>query len=114
MSPSKGRRSGSPGQRREGDVLGGASPTAQSIKEWLTEQTAYDYRPDADTIRVKADPQVDGTFAVRFIDYQSEATVDLLFVTGSEEGTVAEVLEATLEEVEFTSWPPTSGGLSFF
>lgn len=112
---SKRHRSGGRGQRREGDVLGGASPTARSIKAWLTEQGSYSYRPQPDTIQVVEDPQVDGTFAVRFTDNARDfPVVDLLFVTGHEEGSVAEQLEATLEEVEFSSWPPMSGALRFF
>ena len=90
---------------------------ADVIKGWLTEQTSYTYRPDASTIRVMEDPQVRGTWAVRFTDYEEERTVDLLFVTeqhSPEAQTDIEILEETLEEVEFEQWPPKSGSLKFF
>lgn len=117
--------SGGAGQRREGSVLGGALPAArhlnkQAVIDYLSGSRefgrAFDYNPVVGTVEVVADPQVDGTYAAQFQDVSDSRTVrtvQLLFVTGHEEGTVLEALEATLEEVEFTSWPPTSGSLRF-
>jgi hypothetical protein len=94
-----------------------------AIKRWLTEQDSYTYKPDPATIEVIADPQVSGTWAVQFTDLENADTeggvVQLLFVTGWETsqhpGAPAEqILDATLEEVEFESWPPRSGSLRFF
>lgn len=90
---------------------------AVDIKKWLVEQDDYDYQPDPDSIRVMKDPQVRGTFAVRFNDLDSERVVDLLFITEQRsEGldSVDDVLSETLEEVEYESWPPKSGSLRFF
>jgi hypothetical protein len=58
------------------------------------------------------DPQVPTTFAVRF--RQDGDLVDLMFVTGGEEGETDEVLSRTLEDAEFDIWPPVSGSLKFF
>lgn len=88
--------------------------TATAIKNWLMTQEGYTYRPDRDSIRVTEDPQVRDTWAVRFNDLADERVVDLLFILGSEEGSISEVLDRCLEEVEYTSWPPVSGNLSFF
>lgn len=89
--------------------------TADVIHNWLFRQQGYSYRPVPGTVEVCEDPQVADTFAVRFKDAADEGrTVDLLFICSDGEGTVDEVLDAVLEEVEFTTWPPTSGALRFF
>jgi hypothetical protein len=88
--------------------------TADVIKTWLAAQTSYDYRADPATIEVVPDPRVTGTWAAQFTDLKYREPVQLLFVTGGETGSDAEVLDRCLEEVEFDSWPPVSGNLQFF
>lgn len=75
---------------------------------------SYEYKPKPGTIKVIRDPKVDGTFAARFYDLGYDEVTDLLFVTGGVEGTIEEILDRTLEGVEFESWPPQSGSLKFF
>jgi hypothetical protein len=96
---------------------------AAAITSWLTGQmgdTGYDYRPKPKTVKVHPDPQVRGTYAVRFTDQNEEiGQVDLLFITAYDQeqdptATAAQILERTLEEVEYETWPPRSGGLQFF
>jgi hypothetical protein len=94
--------------------------TRAALSHWLANEmsSSFTYKPKPGTIQIVPDPQVTGTYAVQFTDEENADTeggvVQLLFVTGLEEGTINEVLEATLEEVEFESWPPQSGSLRFF
>ena len=75
----------------------------------------YDYRVKGDhsPVDVVEDPLVAGCFAVRFTNHD-DRTVNLMFQTQHVKAyDAAEVLGYCLEEVEFTTWPPTSGALSF-
>lgn len=91
--------------------------TKQTIHTWLTDGAeGFDYSPVPESVEVMADPQVDGTYAARFAD-EDGTTVDLLFVTASYPAdglTDAQLIEQTLEEVEYETWPPRSGSLRFF
>jgi hypothetical protein len=73
----------------------------------------YHYAAKPGTVRVIEDPQVRETYAARFEDPR-HGTVDLLFITGGETGETRAILDRTLEEVEYASWPPHSGRLQFF
>jgi hypothetical protein len=75
--------------------------------------------PEPGTVKVIHDPHVTGTFAARFQDRARgvngvPATIDLLFITAGEDGSPEDILDRTLEEVEYETWPPRSGGLQFF
>lgn len=90
--------------------------TSNDIRKFLMDpDNGFDFHPVAPSIQVMQDPQVDGTFAVRFAD-EGGVNIDLMFVTGweAENATcAADVLEDTLEEVEYETWPPRSGSLRF-
>jgi hypothetical protein len=86
----------------------------QDIKDYLTR-----YYPDHKIKGVCMDPQVEGTFAARIINKKG-FTIDLMWCTaqapayGPSPTTVDGLLDDTMEEVEFTAWPPVSGTLKFF
>ena len=61
---------------------------------------------DASKVEVFADPKVSGCYAARWTKGKDD-TVDMLFTNG-------EITADGLEEVEFKSWPPTSGAPKFF
>ena len=90
--------------------------TKAAVKKWIETKMSEDYiyKPQPGTVEVFSDPEVAGTYAARFKDdeYDGEHT-HLLFVTGTESGSDDEILSRCLEEVEFTTWPPTSGPLQF-
>lgn len=93
--------------------------TTAEVKLWIETkmQGSYDYHPQPGSVEVMPDPKVPGTFAARFTDTERDGeNVDLLFITGQGPSDVDDdaVLDATLEEVEFESWPPASGDLKFF
>lgn len=96
--------------------------TSKDVVEWIENKMVmtYDYAPEKGTVEVIEDPKVPGTFAARF--KEDGYDIDLLFVTSEAARTVpggsvdqiGDVLEMTLEEVEFEAWPPVSGNLRFF
>jgi hypothetical protein len=72
-------------------------------KEALDELNDYvDYKDTENKIEVVPDPRVDGAYAVRVYRKEDNYTFDLLWNRGA------------YDELEFTSWPPTSGNLKFF
>jgi hypothetical protein len=72
-------------------------------KEALDELNVYvDYKDTENKIEVVPDPRVDGAYAVRVYRKEDDITFDLLWNRGA------------YDELEFTSWPPTSGDLKFF
>ena len=72
-------------------------------QEALDELDAYvDYKNPENKIEVVPDPRVDGTYAVRVYRSNDDYTFDLLWNRGA------------FDEVDFNSWPPTSGNLKFF
>ncbi len=72
-------------------------------KEALDELNDYvDYQNSENKVEVVPDPRVDGSYAVRVYRSSDNATFDLLWNRGA------------YDELEFTSWPPTSGNLKFF
>lgn len=72
-------------------------------KEALDELEAYvDYKNPQNKIEVVPDPRVDGSYAVRVYRSDDGYTFDLLWNRGA------------YDELEFTTWPPTSGDLKFF
>jgi len=72
-------------------------------KEALDELNDYvDYKDTENKIEVVPDPRVDGSYAVRVYRRSDNVTFDLLWNRGA------------YDELEFTSWPPTSGNLKFF
>ena len=64
-------------------------------------------------IKVHADPQVEGTYAIRTKVVGEKESFDWLIVGYNEKLTTQEI-EHKLEECEFKSWPPVSGNLQFF
>lgn len=93
--------------------------TTDTVKSWIENEMGkdYTYKPKPGTVEVAADPQVEGTFAARFVCLEDgDRTVDLLFITrdAREGSTDSEALAYSLEEVEYHAWPPRSGNLRFF
>jgi hypothetical protein len=69
----------------------------------LKELSDYvDYQNSENKVEVVPDPRVDGSYAVRVYRSSDDVTFDLLWNRGA------------YDELEFTSWPPTSGDLKFF
>ena len=72
-------------------------------QEALVELEAYvDYKNPQNKIEVVPDPRVDGSYAVRVYRSDDRYTFDLLWNKGA------------YDELDFTTWPPTSGDLKFF
>jgi hypothetical protein len=97
--------------------------TKQNVIDYIanTMSDSYSYQAIPESIKVIEDPQVRGTFAARFNDKSRvmDQETDLLFITNDASNAddpedYKSVLEATLEEVEFETWPPKSGNLNFF
>jgi len=63
-------------------------------------------------VEIVGDRKVPGTYALR-VHYTDDTEATFL-ITGFHSGCTAEFVEQNLEEVEFTTWPPTSGELKFF
>jgi hypothetical protein len=64
------------------------------------------------TVEIYPDPQVDGTYAIRSRSKKNTAH-DWLVCKLPRNATVGVVVDY-LEECEFETWPPQSGGLQFF
>lgn len=77
---------------------------------------AYTGRP-VKSIQVKADPQVERTYAARAIMEKGD-TVDFIVSAGDQEQSLhamtAEAVGDLIEEAQFKTWPPKSGPLRFF
>ena len=65
------------------------------------------------TIKIHRDPQVDGTYAIRTKFEGEEENQDWLVCHYRSDWSIDKIGEE-IEECEYESWPPASGGLKFF
>ena len=81
------------------------------LKEKFTKAIEEYSGNKVEKIKFVQDPKVPGTYAIRTtLDGEQQ---DWLIVHYKHEWTDKEAAEQ-LEEIEFDSWPPVSGGLKFF
>jgi len=66
-----------------------------------------------ESMQIHADPQVDGTYAIR-TRYKGEKEYFDWMITRYFSVLSANEISNKLEECEYESWPPVSGSLKFF
>lgn len=68
------------------------------------------------SLQMHADPKVEGSYAIRASMDDGE-TIDFVLLAHwllKSQTLTPSLVDENLEEVEFTSWPPSSGNMQFF